>query len=205
MKRSALALLVVGAVLVPLWALGDSLTVRDTRDTAGLLDVKKVKVEGKHKLPRWTFVTFKVWTKGRMYDRGYATVFIDTRGDPRSEYYALVRSTGTKIESILMRDRKKSSDLSMGSLKAWKPGGRMVTVRVPFRRLDVPASRLFYRWWAETLMTGQQCPRVCIDRVPDTGTVRMFLVDPPEPTPTPTVTPTITPTPSSSPSPSPTN
>ena len=112
-----------------------------------------------------------------------------------------------------MRDRKKKSDLAMGSLKAWKPGARKVTVRVPFRSLDVPASRLFYRWWAETIMTGQRCPRVCIDRVPDGGTVKMFLVDPPKPTPTPTITPTPTPTPSatassspsSSPSPSPSN
>jgi hypothetical protein len=199
LKRAGVALAIVGALALPLWAFGESASVRDARDTNGLLDAQRVKVDGKRKLPRWTVVTFKPWSKSRVYDRGYAAVFIDTSGDRRSEYYALVRSTGSEIEGVLMRDRKKKSDLAMGSLKVWKPGGRKVTVRVPFRKLRVPKSRLFYRWWAETLMTGEQCPRVCIDRVPDEGSVKMILVDPPEPTPTPTVTPT----PSSSPSPSP--
>ena len=200
---TAVAVLAAGAVVLPIWALGDSTSVEDARDTKGLLDVKKVKVEGRVKIPRWTFVTFKPWTKQRIYDRGYATVFIDTFGDPRSDYYALVRSTGTNVAGVLMRDRKNKPDFEMGSLKAWKPGGAKVTVRVPLRRLKVPASRSFYSWWGETLMTGEQCPRVCIDRIPDEGTVRMFIVDPPEPTPTPTIspTPTLSPTPTAHPTP----
>jgi hypothetical protein len=203
LKRAHLALLVVGALLVPLWALGDTVVMTDGRDTKGLLDVKKVKVEGQLKRPRWTFVTFKPWTKDRLFDRGYATVFIDTFDDARSDYYVLVRSTGLEIQAILMRDRKKKSDYEMGRLRAWKPSGTRVTVRVPLRRLKVPDSRAFYRWWTETLMTGEQCPRVCIDRVPDDGTVKMFLVDAPEPTPTPTITPTpsASPTPTGSPTP----
>jgi hypothetical protein len=203
LKRAATAVLLIGALVLPLWAFGVSTSVQDARDTKGLLDVRKVKVEGKRKTPRWTFVTFKQWTKERVYDRGYAAVFIDTFDDPRSDYYALVRSTGLEIEALLVRDRKRKSDVVMGSLRAWKPGGAKVTVRVPFRRLKVPRSRLFYRWWAETIMTGDQCPRVCFDRVPDDGTVKMFLVDPPEPTPTPTPSPTPTPTPTASPTPSP--
>ena len=201
---AAAAVLAAGAVVLPIWALPSSTSVEDTRDTKGLLDVKKVKVEGRVKIPRWTFVTFRSWTKQRVSDRGYATVFIDTFGDPRSDYFALVRSTGTNVAGVLMRDRKNKSDFEMGSLKAWKPGGAKVTVRVPLRRLNVPASRLFYRWWGETLMTGKQCPRVCIDRIPDEGTVRMFIVDPPEPTPTPTISPTPTPTVEPTPSASPT-
>ena len=110
--------------MLPLWAFGASTTVQDARDTKGLLDVRKVKVEGKRKQPRWTFVTFKQWTKGRVYDRGYAAVFIDTFDDPRSDYYALVRSTGLEIEALLVRDRKKKSDVVLGSLEGVEAGRR---------------------------------------------------------------------------------
>jgi len=202
LKRGVLAILVIGALGVPLWAFGESRSVGDSRDTKGLLDVSKVKVQGQKKQPRWTFVTFKSWSKGRVFDRGYASVFIDTFGDARSDYYALVRSTGTNMQALLFRDRKKKSDRRMGYLKVWKPGARKVTVRVPLGKLRVPRSRIFYRWFAQTLMTGQQCRRVCFDRVPDEGSVKMFLREPPEPTPTPTI-PTPTPTASSEPSASP--
>ncbi|MGH2753685.1 MAG: hypothetical protein ACRDLB_04565 [Actinomycetota bacterium] len=204
MRRVLPAAILIAALALPLWALGESRSVGDSRDTKGLLDVRKVKVQGKKRQPRWTFVTFKAWSKGRVFDRGYANVYIDTFGDARADYYALVRSTGKKMQALLFRDRKKRSDRRMGYLKVWKPGARKVTVRVALGKLRIPRGRIFYRWFAQTIMTGQQCRRVCFDRVPDRGSVRMFLREPPQPTPTPTIpTPTATPEPSASPSPTP--
>jgi hypothetical protein len=205
LKRALGTLMIVCAILIPLWALAETTSIGDSRDVKGLLDVSRVKVEGRKRLPRWTFVTFKPWSRERIYDRGFATVFIDTFGDFRSDYYALVRATATRIEATLFRDRKNKRDYEMGPLKTFKPGGRKVTVRVPLRKLKIPDSALSYSWFAETLMTGEQCPRVCIDRVPDDGSVEMILVETPDPTPTvtPTPTPTVTPTPSPTVTPTP--
>ena len=175
--------------------------VQDENDTKGLLDVSFVKVTGDEK-PKWEFITFGRWSVNRIWDRGYALVYFDTSGDKRFDKYALVRSTGFSMEGTLWRDRQEGSDVKIANLDVFRRNKRSVTVKVPFGKLDIPDSRDFYRWFAETLFSGNDCPRICIDRVPDTGGMFEPLAQPtPDPTATPTPTVTPTPTPTATPSP----
>jgi hypothetical protein len=164
--------------------------------------VKKVEVAGKKMKPRFAFITYDGWDKERIRDRGYFLVFFDSRGEARFDYYALLRSDGDRVRGALFRDRKVKADYQVASLDAWKPREKKVVVRVPLGKLRLGNKRIFYRWYAETLMTGDNCRQVCIDRVPDEGAIKELLVKPtPEPTPTPdpTPAPSLTPTPEPSP------
>lgn len=199
--RFVLGFLILSLVGVPWLASARHANLVDPRDTDGLLDIKEVRLHGQTE-PTWKTITFPKWGTERVFDRGFALVNIDARGDGHFEYYALVRSIGSGMRGELFRNRKHKSDYSVGSLKAWRPDRKSVSVRIPLRKLRVGDDRTFYRWFVQTLMTGSACPRVCIDRAPDTGAVQQPLV---EPTPIPTITveptPTITdePTPSASP------
>ena len=184
---------------LPLWALATHADVQDENDVRGLLDVKFVKVSGDEK-PRWEFITFGEWTTEAIWDRGYGLVYFDTSGDNRFDKYALVRSDGFGLKGSLWRDRKEGQDVKISNLDVFRRNQKSMTVRVPFRKLDIPERRDFYRWFAETLFTGNNCRRVCIDRVPDEGSIFEPLEDP---NPTPTVTPTATPSTSPTASPSP--
>lgn len=198
-KRTGAWFLVLALLALPLFALASHADVQDENDTNGLLDVKFVKVRGDER-PRWEFITFGEWSNERIWDRGYALVHFDAKGDRRFEKYALVRSTGFSVEGTLWRDRKEKSDVKIADLDVFRRNRRSVTVRIPLRKLDIPERRDFYRWFTETLFTGNVCPRVCIDRVPDERSIRESVAEPtPTPTVTPTPTPTVTPTPTGTP------
>lgn len=210
------ARLVFGAVLVmiallvaiPWLASAKHAELQDGKDTTGLLDISRVRLHGQER-PVWKIITFARWGTERIFDRGYAIVNIDARGDGHFEYYALLRSVGGRMTGELFRNRKQKSDFSVGNVKVWRNDRKSVSVRIPLRKLRMDAERTYYRWFVQTLMTGRNCPRVCIDRAPDEGSIHQSLV---EPTPTPTITvspsPTVTvepsPSVSSSPNPSPT-
>ena len=202
--RFVLGFLILSLVAVPWLASARHANLADPRDTDGLLDIKEVRLHGK-KRPMWKTITFPKWGTERVFDRGFALINLDARGDGHFEHYALVRSVGTGMRAELFRNRKRKSDYRIGSLNVWRPDRRSVSVRIPLRKLRVGDNRAYYRWFVQTLMTGQACPRVCIDRAPNQGAIQQPLV---EPTPTPTITiepsPTVTdePTPSTSPSPS---
>lgn len=190
---------VAAVVLIPVLAFAQSLEMRDGNDTKGLMDVSEV-VFSDGQVPRWTFLTFSSWTADRVWDRGYVIVNLDTFGTGRFDYYALVRSDGYRLHGELFRDRDRKDDYRVADLKVWRKDRRRVTVKVPLAKLRVGETRLFYRWIGKTLMIGVECPRVCIDRIPDTGSVRA-LVPGAEPSPTPTAepTPTVEPSPTVSP------
>lgn len=207
--RFVLGFLILSLVAVPWLASARHANLADPRDTDGLLDIKEVRLHGE-KRPTWKTITFPKWGTERIFDRGFALVNIDARGDRHFEYYALVRSVGSGMRGELFRNRKKKSDYSVGSLKVWRPDLRSVSVRIPLRKLRIGDNRTYYRWFVQTLMTGSACPRVCIDRAPDEGAVRQPLAEPtptitiePSPTvtiePSPTTSPTGEPTPSASP------
>lgn len=173
--------------------------VVDPNDTKGLLDVKKI-VSTHGKGPKFTFRTFAKWSVDRIWDRGYGLVHLDTFGDARFDYYALLWADGYNMKGTLYRDRRKKTDYAVGSLKVWRKNKRTMIVRIPLKKMEFGESRLHYRWIVKTLMTGKECPRVCIDRIPDQGSQQVLLPGV-EPSPTPTETPTVEPTPTAAPTP----
>lgn len=190
-----LLLVVAAVVLIPVLAFAQSVELRDGNDTKGLMDASEV-IFTDGETPRWTFLTFKSWTADRIWDRGFVIVNLDTFGSGRFDYYALVRSDGTKLHGELFRDRERKDDYRVADLKVWRKNRQRVTVKVPLAKMNIGETRLFYRWIGKTLMVGVNCPKVCIDRIPDSGSVQA-LVPGAEPTPTPT--PTVEPSPSVSP------
>ncbi len=191
------ALTLAGLLLVPLLAAADHLPVRDPNDVPGPLDIRTVSVRVGDDLV-FLVRTHAGWRAKDIWDRGFVLVYLDTFGDARADYYALVRSTGRRLEGQLFRDRTRRPDFSVGRIAAFKPSRRSVSIRVPMRKLRIGGTRLAFSWYAESLFTSGRCRRVCLDRAPDQGTV----VEPLQPTPTPSV-PSPTPTPSTSPSPTP--
>jgi hypothetical protein len=192
---AVIALVVIGASF-PLLAGANHLDPDDPNDVRGPLDVERVRSWGRPRRPGWRVVTFARWTPKRLWDKGFVLVLLDTVGDDRFEYYAFVRSNGSRMRARLFKDRLRRRDRDLGSLATWRPSRRSVSVRVPLRRLRVGNNRAFYRWQVQTLFTGSRCRRVCFDLAPDRGPVVEPLVEPePTPTITPSPTPTITPSP----------
>lgn len=170
--------------------------VADPDDVSGLMDVKEVEAVGLNR-PKFLITTFPKWSAKRIWDRGYGLVHIDARGDDRFEFYVLIYSDGGRMNGVLYRDRRSKPDYAVGQITTWKPSKKSVRIKVPLSQLGVPEDRTAIRWFAKTLMTGSQCPKVCIDRVPDQGSLAHVIVEEPEPSPSPTLP---IPTPSSSPS-----
>ena len=180
--RAALAIVVGAAILVPIFADAHHIDVTDGNDVRGLLDIRRVKTFGVTK-PGFRVITYSRWNKRDIFERGFILVFFDTFGKERSEYYALARSTATRMVASLYRDRRHKRDYEIGSVSAWRPDRRSVTIRVPLRKMNFGSERVFYRWYAETLFTGNRCRRVCFDFAPNNDVV----IEPrPGATPTPT-------------------
>ncbi len=112
-----------------------------------------------------------------MFGRGYVLVYLDTFGDKRSDYFALVWSNGRRMTGRLVRDRAKPRrDRVVGRLPVWRRNRRSVTVRVRLDRLRSGKNRVAYRWYVRSLRIRARCPRsVCIDRAPNEGAVEQPL------------------------------
>lgn len=199
----AIALLTVGVVTAAAFAGGPTsrAQVQDPNDTRGLLDVRRVWFEPEVDPARWTIVTFSPWTEELTRDRGYAFVFLDTMGDPRFDYYAVILSNGRHLSGALWRDPKRGPDVRLLGLDVRRDSDTNVAVRIPLGQLEIGGVRIVYRWSVVTTFTGRVCRATCIDRIPDEGTFEQPLATSTL-TPTPTTTPTATPTPSPTPSPS---
>jgi len=162
----------------------------DGNDTRGSLDVRKVKSFGADKKPGWRIITGVRWDEQRMQDRGFALVNLDTFGNSRFDYYALIGSNGSRMKGTLWRDRTSKRDRKVSKLAVWRADRKSVSVRVPLSKVNRGNKRLEYRWYVQTLYTSRKCKQVCIDRVPNRGAIS----DPNGRTPpTPTVSPTETP------------
>ena len=207
MKRHArvaasLVVLFATVALLPLLASANHQDVDDANDVKGILDVKRVQVKGTRASPKWRIVTFSSWSATAIWDGGYGLVHLDTLGDEHFDYYALVRSNGYGLEATLWRHRRKSGDTRLGKLHVARSDRRSFTVKIPLRKLKIPEARLVYRWYAQTLVTSDACPRACLDRAPDAGAVTEPLAGRTPPSTTPTIPPipsiTATPTPSAS-------
>jgi hypothetical protein len=175
--------------------------VQDANDTRGLLDVRRVWFEPEADPPRWTIVTFSPWTPELTRDRGFVFVFVDTMGDQRFDYYAVIVSNGRHLSGSLWRDPRRGLDVRLLGLDVRRDSDMDVAVRIPLDKLEIGGVRTVYRWSVVTTFTGRVCRATCIDRIPDDGTFEQPLVTSTL-TPTATATPTVTPTPSPTPSPS---
>lgn len=207
-RRARRVAVVVGALValasIPFWATAQLSQTTDPNDVKGLMDVRKIKVSGSNK-PRFLTTTFHRWRAKRVWDAGYTLVYLDAKGDDWFEFYALIYSDGRSMKGRLYRHRRQKSDYVVRKLSAWKPNKKKVVVKIPLKHLNMPEKRTVVRWYVQTLMTGRDCPSVCIDRAPDKGALDFLL---PLPTPTPTVSPsptvTASPSPTATASPSPT-
>jgi hypothetical protein len=201
MAPFAVAVLTVAGMAAVALAGGPSsrAQVQDPNDTRGLLDVRRVWFEPEADPPRWTPVMFSPWTAEVMRERGFVYVFLDTMGDRRFDYYALILSNGRRLSGSLWRDAERGSDVRILGLDVRRDSDLNVAVRIPLGPLQVGAFRSVYRWSVVTTFTGRVCRATCVDRVPDEGTFEQPIGTPTAtPTTTPTPTPTVSPTPSPS-------
>jgi hypothetical protein len=195
MKRShvsfaAAGVLVIVAAAAVLAADGRT-SYPDGNDTRGVLDVEVVHYDKVPAEPQsWTVVTIARWGIGQLWDSGYITVWFDTEGAEAPDHYALVRSTGRRLEGVLMRISRQAGgrDRVVATLKVWRKTNDGVSVRIPLAFLDVGPFRESYRWWVVTSLTTGKCPATCLDRVPNRGAVEQWLPGM-SPTPTPTNAP----------------
>ncbi|MGH2724839.1 MAG: hypothetical protein ACRDI0_11385 [Actinomycetota bacterium] len=135
----------------------------DGNDTAGKLDVRRVKTALSSSKPKWTIVTWSSWTVNGMWDQGYLLVFLDTRGGPAADFYALARSDGDAMVGHLFKVRS-GIDKKKGKISVSRPTPRKVRITIPLSKVNVGTFRTYYRWSARTLHLS--CTKVCIDAVP---------------------------------------
>lgn len=195
------ALLVTALAALPFLALANHEPATDGNDTRGPLDVRRVTVKGTRAKPKWRVSTFARWGARSIWDKGYGLVRVDALGDDHFDHYALVRSNGYALDATLWRDRKRKDDVRVGRLHVARSDRRSFSVRIPLRRLQMPDARPFYRWYVETIAVTRRCPRACLDRAPDDGSVTEVVAGPSPTTtrlPTPSIPP-VTPTSSGTP------
>jgi hypothetical protein len=171
MKSRVVVAIVIASVLVPVLVWAHHVDPRDPNDTRGPLDVRRIDVV-RRRTPRFEVITWRGWTARQIWDHGFGLVRLDTFGSSRFDYYALVRSTGTRLRGDLFRDRARRPDRRLFTLRTSKASRRKFRVRIPLRRLRMPRSRAVYRWEVQTLFVGSRCRRTCFDFVPNQGSVR---------------------------------
>jgi Ca2+-binding RTX toxin-like protein len=139
----------------------------DANDSGGLADLERMIIGNAAGAATWSFQTFANLTISGMRDHAYFLVYLDTEGDEVAEYYALLRSNGSKMLAELRRDNQ--NDTLVSSLSASKPAADTVRVTVPWSKMTIAADRAFIRWYAVTLYVSDACPDVCLDRVPESS------------------------------------
>ena len=135
-----------------------------------MLDVRRVWFEPEAGPPRWTVVTFSPWTEELTRDRGYVFVYLDTMGDERFDYYALILSNGRRLSGSLWRDPEDGAP-TCGS-RRWTCNATPTSTSPcgsRWARWTSARSGTAYRWSVVTTFTGRVCRATCVDRVPDEG------------------------------------
>ena len=165
-----LVVLVVAASLSTMLARANHQNVKDGNDVQGMLDIRRVETFGRNKKPGWKIMTISSMTAKELRDTGFFMVYLDTFGDSRFDYYALVSSKGSKMQGTLWRDPANKRDRRVGYFSVWRRNQGSVSLEIPLSKLNTGGSkRIDYRWFVKTLFTGDNCRRVCIDRAPNSG------------------------------------
>ena len=167
MKR-AVVLALVAVSLFANVASASHMTVTDARDTRGELDIRRVAHSGTD-FPKWKISTFKGWGRQKIWDQGYLSVYLDTFGTGRHDYYALVWGGKNQLRATLFRDRKDKPDYKVSDLSFRRPSVSSVKVTVPLNKLKIGSSRATYNWYAQSTWTNKACQKVCFDWAPDIG------------------------------------
>jgi len=201
-----LVVIVVAASLSTMFAQATHQDIKDGNDVKGKLDIRAVNTFGPVGRPGWEIIVSSRTTARSLRDFGFFLVHLDTFGDARPDYFALVSSNGSKLQGKLWRDHTNRPDRIVGKVSVSRPDKYTVTVRVPLSKMNTGGKkRLTYRWWVKTLFTGQNCRRVCIDRVPNDSALTESNGKPsPSPSPTDTEDPGLTESPDPSTTPDPT-
>jgi hypothetical protein len=192
LRPPSIAFVAAGIAVVLSWtslfAEAGHVPVMDPRDSDGRLDVRRTDVLGTDR-PRWKIATYGSWSARGIWDKGFVLVRLDTFGDDRFDFYALVRSTGRAMRGDLYRDRRRKKDVWVSRVYVWRKNRTSVSVRIPVARLATGTDRVHYAWVVQTLFTGPGCRRTCFDLAPDNGAVFEPLPGAPSPTATPTMFP----------------
>jgi hypothetical protein len=143
----------------------------DGNDTRGLLDVRRVVFEDEARPLRWTITTFQGWTVDKLWDHGNFVIELDVRGDEAVDERIVVRSDGQKLRGALMVVKANGDEVERELVPVTSPNHRTASIAIAFRKLRVGAARTSYLWAATTLYTADPCPRTCVDRAPDEGSV----------------------------------
>ena len=187
------AIATVGVLTVVAGAHDTDLT--DPNDARGKLDVSTVRLAHQPAPPVWTILTYQEWSIREMWDRGYLMVMLDTREGAPADHYVLVRSNLFSLEGTLWRIRSVGPDSYLGTVPVHRKSTRSVSIQVGLSRLAWGATRPFYRWWVQTIVTSDRCPHTCQDRAPNGGATALNWRPgmSPSPSPSPTSTPSPTP------------
>jgi hypothetical protein len=173
-RPTAVVAAVLAVFLVVATAIAKRSSLEDGNDTKGVLDIDVVHYDKVPDEPQsWTIVTIAPWRIGQLWDAGYVTIWFDTEGDLPADRYALIRSTGQRLEGTMMRVARQpgARDQPVGALHVWRKTNDGVSVRIPVVLLAVGPYRDSYRWWVVSSLTTAKCPATCLDRVPNDGAV----------------------------------
>ena len=158
----------------------------------GKLDVSTVRLAHQPAARSGRF-TYQEWSIREMWDRGYLMVMLDTREGAPADHYVLVRSNLFSLEGTLADPLRGA-----GLLPRHRPRAEVHAERVDPGRAQPAAwgaTRPFYRWWVQTIVTSDRCPHTCQDRAPNGGATALNWRPgmSPSPSPSPTSTPSPTP------------
>ena len=168
MKRSLLILSVLIFSAFVGGASADHVTLNDPADARGPLDVKAVGHSG-GAFPKWRIDTFNKWSRQTILDQGFLTVYLDTFGSDRHDYYALIWSDKDRMRANLIRDRQKKSDYTVRALRVRRSSSKSVNVTVGLNKLRISDDSATYNWYVQTFWSGKGCSHVCFDWAPDVG------------------------------------
>jgi hypothetical protein len=158
----------------PVAAAAETRTITDGNDVPGRLDIRSV-TQGMHRRSVvHTISTYGTWTGRllRFQESRFLFIDFDTKAGPRADRIAVVFFYRGKLRAAVLSGR--------GRFRGWatasRPGSRSVTVRISRRLLGNP---LGYRWIAASEYTSSTvCPRGCLDRAPNRGTVLHDITPP---------------------------
>ena len=165
---AAAVVLLSAATALGAFSKASRLEIADPKETRNRLDVREVDTGSTAQDLVFTVLTWRRWSAPQIRDSGYLLIHLDPRTERR--YYALVRSSGRAMSGVLFR-KQAGRDTRAGRLTVWRSDRKSVSVRIPRRRLALPAPGGQYAWRVQSVTTGQRCKRVCFDWAPDAADV----------------------------------